>query len=88
MVEYCDEEGLCRNEELSGKFSKCRSAGAEIAESVEMRDEMTSCEAGCTLTRLADLLAEGALELDGSERPRRCLSGGWRWVRAGMAGPS
>ncbi len=39
---------------MVGKLSKWSVAGEEMAESEERREEMTSGDAGCTLTRFAD----------------------------------
>lgn len=57
-----------------------------MAESVSMSDEMTSVDAGCTLTLFAERLLTGALEvLAGSDIRRFSLMRAE--VRGGMAGP-
>jgi hypothetical protein len=47
--------------------------GCEMAESVDIRDEMTSAEAGLTFTWFADRRLRAGAERRGAERRRRSL---------------
>lgn len=53
-MKWLGEEGVERLEPTLGRLSKWSAAGEEMAESEEMREEMTSGDAGCTFTRLAE----------------------------------
>lgn len=68
---------------MRGNFSKWYSAGVDIAERVSIREDMTSVEAGWTVTRFADRRGAAILE-EGNER--RCCSLGRREVRRGIIG--
>jgi len=71
-------------EVIRGRFSKCCSAGVDIAERVSIKEDMTSVEAGWMVTRFADGRGVASLVEEGNER--RCCSLGRKDVRAGIIG--
>lgn len=67
------------------RFSKWSSAGVEMADRDEIKEDMTSGEAGCVLTRPRRGCAWSIEELVGLELGRCAIETGRREVRAGTA---
>ena len=68
------------------RFLKWSSAGVEMAEREEIREDMTSGEAGCALTCPGGRCACSIDELVGLELGRCAIDAGLRDVRVGMEG--
>ena len=69
----CGDTGVECEADMLGKESKWCSAGEEMAESVSINEDMTSVDAGLTLTRFESRRLSLRWEVAGRERLRRSL---------------